>query len=196
MKCPQVAQAHLSWNGQVQRSVSIHLSFAGTLGWDLGKWAIWSFIYWPSLKVFSLGTFSFLWLAAHKAVAAFQLPPPRLATIGTCLSNCTCNTILAWWTILWFGVTFFILQTSCIEKLKRQKTICAKMEQLYWINCQIACALLRELFLRSPRKSIPMAYIPNNSSTSKSNFRCLSSSYVSWDFWVSCLVQRQVRFHG
>jgi hypothetical protein len=112
------------------------------------------------------------------------------------LSNCTCNTILAWWTILWFGVTFFILQTSCIEKLKRQKTICAKMEQLYWINCQIACALLRELFLRSPRKSIPMAYIPNNSSTSKSNFRCLSSSYVSWDFWVSCLVQRQVRFHG
>ncbi len=132
--------------------------------------------------MFSLGTFSFLWLAVHKAAAAFQLPPPRLATIGTCLSNCTCNTIFAWWTILWFGVTFFILQTSCIEKLKRQKTICAKMEHFNCSNCQIACARLRKLFLRSPRQSIPMAYILNYSSISKSSFRCLSSSYVSWDF--------------
>jgi hypothetical protein len=110
--------------------------------------------------------------------------------------NCTCNTILAWWSILKFGVTFFILQTSCIEKLKRQKTICAKMEQFNCINCQIACALLRELFLRSPRQSIPIGYIPNYSSISKSNFRCMSSSYVSWDFGCLALYNDRWGFHG
>ncbi len=40
---------------------------------------------------FSLAIFPFIWFAAHKAVAALPLPPPRPAPVGTCLSKCTCN---------------------------------------------------------------------------------------------------------
>jgi hypothetical protein len=46
---------------------------------------------WSSL---SLAIFPFIWFAAHKAVAALPLPPPRPAPVGTCLSKCTCNTNL------------------------------------------------------------------------------------------------------
>jgi len=43
---------------------------------------------------FPLAIFPFIWFAAHKAVAALPLPPPRPAPVGTCLSKCTCNTNL------------------------------------------------------------------------------------------------------